>query len=104
MRINDRKRRTTAGAPRALLSLALAVCLLFSMLPTALGAVSAGRYPSDLTPSNTKVYIKLAAPVVFFTGDTYGVGTTVAPAVVLLFRSFILMAKPPYFCGKSRKS
>ncbi len=80
MRINDRKRRTTAGAPRALLSLALAVCLLFSMLPTALGAVSAGRYPSDLTPSNTKVYIKLAAPVVFFTGDTYGVGTTVAPA------------------------
>ncbi|MEG2701300.1 MAG: hypothetical protein RSA65_01710, partial [Clostridia bacterium] len=73
--------KTGRRAWRALLSLTMALCLVFSSLPTALGGSSVGRYPSDLTPSNTKVYIQLSNSVMFFTGDTFGTGSTVTPVI-----------------------
>ncbi len=80
MIICDRLGRATAGALRGVLSLLLALCLLFSAVPAAMGASSAGQYAASLTPSSVKTYIRLSKAVMFFTGETYGTGLTVTPA------------------------
>lgn len=74
-------RRTFAAAPRAILALTMALCLLFSMLPTAWAATSVGSKADSLTPSSSKVYVKLSKSVYFFTGETYGNGSLVIPAI-----------------------
>lgn len=70
---ND-KTRTLA---RSLTALVMTVCLLVSMLPTALGASSVGNDPGYLTKPATRVYVKLAKEVTFFTGILKDTGTTV---------------------------
>ena len=67
---------------RVWVALVMAVCLLFSTLaPAGAATVSAGSTSSSLTPSATKVYIKLSKSVLFFTGDLYGNGSTVTPTL-----------------------
>jgi len=74
-------KRKSAQATKTLVALMLAVCMLASVSSAALAAVSAGSSPSALTPSSTKTYIKLSRSVLFFTGNTYGTGSTVMPPV-----------------------
>lgn len=66
-----------AAAARSALSLALAMVLLVTALPTA-WAQSVGSNASSLTRSNVKVYIKLSKQTTFFTGETYGTGSVVS--------------------------
>lgn len=82
----ERSTGICARALRAAVSLTLAVCLLFSMIPLALAGTSVGQYPSSVGASSVKTYIKLSKAVVFFSGDTYGTGTTVAPSAGLVFQ------------------
>lgn len=73
------QRRTITRAGLALLTV---VCLLLTAVAPALAAtVSVGSTGSSLTPSATKVYIKLSRSVLFFKGDTYGTGATITPTV-----------------------
>lgn len=81
MRNDHRIERTFAAAPRSLLALALAICLLFSSLPAAFAASSAGSSASSLKPSSTKVYVKISKSVYFFTGETYANGSLVIPSI-----------------------
>lgn len=74
------KNPTRASLGRALTALTLAVCLLFSTLPAALAASQAGATADKLTRSTAKTYVKLSRSVLFFTGNTYGQGTTISPA------------------------
>ena len=75
MRNDHRTVRTSAAAPRPLLALVLAVCLLVSALPTA-WASSVGSGPSSLTRSTAPTYVKLSRSVLIFQGDTYGSGVS----------------------------
>ena len=75
MRNDHRTVRTSAVAPRPLLALVLAVCLLVSALPTA-WASSVGSGPSSLTRSTAPTYVKLSRSVLIFQGDTYGSGVS----------------------------
>lgn len=81
MRNDQYGKRTSAAAPRPLLALMLAVCLLVSALPTAWAASSVGSGPSSLSASATKVYVQLSRSVLFFTGDTYGSGYSVTAPI-----------------------
>lgn len=74
------KNPTIASLGRALTALALAVCLLVSTLPAALAASSVGTTADQLTRSMAKTYVKLSRSVLFFTGSTYGLGSTISPA------------------------
>ena len=75
MRNDHQTVRTSAAAPRPLLALVLAVCLLVSALPTA-WASSVGSGPSSLTRSTAPTYVKLSRSVLIFQGDTYGNGAS----------------------------
>ena len=75
MRNDHQTVRTSATAPRSLLALVLAVCLLVSALPTA-WASSVGSGPSSLTRSAAPTYVKLSRSVLIFQGDTYGNGAS----------------------------
>lgn len=75
MRNDHRTKKTFAAAPRPLLALVLAVCLLVCALPTA-WASSVGSGPSSLSRSTTPTYIKLSRSVLIFQGDTYGNGAS----------------------------
>lgn len=69
-------KRSLAAAPRALMALVLALCLLTSSLPAALAATRAGMSPEDLVTSVTKKYALLSRSVLLFTGETYGEGSS----------------------------
>ena len=75
MRNDHQTVRTFAAAPRPLLALVLAVCLLVSALPAA-WASSVGSGPSSLTRSTAPTYVKLSRSVLIFQGDTYGNGAS----------------------------
>lgn len=81
MRNDQYAKRTSAAAPRPLLALMLAVCLLVTALPPAWAASSVGSGPSSLSASATKVYVQLSRSVLFFTGDTYGNGYSVTAPI-----------------------
>lgn len=70
----------TRGRVHGAVAMLLALCILMTAIPTALGGSSVGQYPSSVTPNAfVKTYIQLDGVVVFFTGDTYASGTTVSP-------------------------
>ena len=83
MRNDHQTVRTFAAAPRPLLALVLAVCLLVSALPAA-WASSVGSGPSSLTRSTAPTYVKLSRSVLIFQGDTYGNGASLTLTVDLL--------------------
>lgn len=71
-------RRTFAQTMRSFVAFLLAVCLLVGMVPAALAAKSVGNKSGKLSPSSTKVYVKLSQAVSFFTGETTGKGAVVS--------------------------
>jgi len=77
--MRNQLKRTPARALRSLAALMMVLCLIVGMIPMAFAAESAGSKPGDLTPSETKVYIKLSNSVDFFTGELAGQGTVIKP-------------------------
>ena len=69
------------AALRSLTALALVICLLVSAVPTVFAASSVASSANGLYESSTKHYIKLSKSVLFFTGEKYGNGSLVQPAI-----------------------
>ena len=73
--MRNAKKRSSA-APRTVMALILALCLLMSSLPAAFAATRAGMSSADLVESSTVKYAVLSRSVLLFTGETYGEGKT----------------------------
>ncbi len=69
------------GMARRLMALAMVLCVLMGLVPSALSAESVGNSPDSLTRSEKKYFVQVpASGAVFFTGATYGTGTQVTVA------------------------
>ena len=78
--MRNQLKRTPAAALRRLTALMMVLCLLMGTVPMAFAAEKAGTSPASITPSSTKVYVKLSKAVDLFTGDISGKGTVIKPA------------------------
>ena len=79
--MRNQTKRTPARAIKSLVAIIMVLCLLLGTVPMAFAAANVGTKSADITPSETKVYIRISGNVRFSSGDLAGQGTLVFPAI-----------------------